>query len=184
MWDMPDERLGERLDEQLDGRWLDDREARAWRGLQFMNMQLDAALARELAADSDLSIQDYAVLVALTDQPDASLRAFELADLLGWDKTRLSHHIKRMSARGLVSKEVCPTDRRGFFVVITPTGRRAIETAAPGHVAAVRRLFVDLLTEHELDVMAQVSAKVLAALGDTAPDAAAGSHAVANRTPS
>jgi DNA-binding MarR family transcriptional regulator len=132
--------------------------------MKFMNMQLDAALARELAADSELSIQDYGVLVALTDEPDASLRAFELADLLGWDKTRLSHHIKRMVARGLVSKQVCPSDRRGFDVTITAAGRSAIEAAAPAHVAAVRRLFIDLLTDDELDTIERVSAKVLGAL--------------------
>jgi DNA-binding MarR family transcriptional regulator len=148
----------------MSGEWLDDRESKAWRGMKFMNMQLDAALARELAADSDLSIQDYGVLVALTDEPDASLRAFELADLLGWDKTRLSHHIKRMVARGLVSKQVCPSDRRGFDVTITPAGRRAIEAAAPAHVAAVRRLFIDLLTDEELDTIERVSTKVLGAL--------------------
>jgi DNA-binding MarR family transcriptional regulator len=132
--------------------------------MKFMNMQLDAALARELAADSELSIQDYGVLVALTDEPDASLRAFELADLLGWDKTRLSHHVKRMVARGLVSKQVCPSDRRGFDVTITAAGRSAIEAAAPAHVAAVRRLFIDLLTDDELDTIERVSAKVLGAL--------------------
>lgn len=129
-----------------------------------MHMQLDAALARELGADSNLSIQDYAVLVALTDEPDASLRAFELADLLGWDKTRLSHHIKRMATRGLVTKQVCPSDRRGFDVTITAAGRDAIEAAAPGHVAAVRRLFIDLLTDDELDVIERVTGRVLDAL--------------------
>ncbi len=146
--------------------WLDEREAKAWRGLQFMNMQLDAALARELADDSNLSMQDYGVLVALTDRDDASLRAYELADLLGWDKTRLSHHVKRMEARGLVAKETCPSDRRGYFVVITPEGRAAIEAAAPGHVAAVRRLFIDLLTDDELDALGAVTTKVLRTLTD------------------
>jgi DNA-binding MarR family transcriptional regulator len=161
---MSDQPMDVPLDLPLDHRWLDERESRAWRGLQFMHMQLDAALARDLAADSSLSIQDYAVLVALTDEPDASLRAFELADLLGWDKTRLSHHIKRMVARGLVSKQVCPSDRRGFDVAITDAGRRAIEAAAPGHVATVRRLFIDLLTDDELDVIERVSTRVLGAL--------------------
>lgn len=146
--------------------WLDEREAKAWRGLQFMNMQLDAALARELADDSNLSMQDYGVLVALTDRDDASLRAYELAELLGWDKTRLSHHVKRMAARGLVAKQTCPSDRRGYFVVITPEGRAAIEAAAPGHVAAVRRLFIDHLTDDELDALASVTTKVLRALTD------------------
>ena len=45
--------------------WLSEREERAWRALQFMQMRLEGALARQLAADSGLSYPDYLVLVAL-----------------------------------------------------------------------------------------------------------------------
>lgn len=147
-------------------RWLTEREERAWRALQFMQMRLDAALARQLAAESGLSYQDYTVLVALTDRPDGRMRLFELARDLGWEKSRLSHHIARMADRGLVAKEKCASDRRGAFVVVTDEGRKHIEAAAPGHVAAVRRLFVDRLTAAELDAVGAAAAKVLAAMGD------------------
>ena len=152
--------MGDKRDEH----WLDDRESRAWEGLQFMNMQLQAALARELAADSNLSIQDYAVLVALTAQPDDRMRAFELARQLGWDKTRLSHHVSRMVARGLVVRETCPSDRRGQFLVVTPDGRTAIEEAAPGHAAAVRRMFIDHLTHDEIDALGDLANRVIGVL--------------------
>lgn len=141
--------------------WLNDDEARAWRGLQFMQMRLEAELSRQLAADSSLSLQDYGVLVALTDQRDGRLRAFELADRLGWDKTRLSHHLKRMVDRELIDKETCPSDRRGFFIVVTALGRQEIERAAPGHVNGVRRVFLDHVTPEELTVIADVTARVL-----------------------
>jgi len=141
--------------------WLNDDEARAWRGLQFMQMRLEAELSRQLAADSSLSLQDYGVLVALTDQRDGRLRAFELADRLGWDKTRLSHHLKRMVDRELIDKETCPSDRRGFFIVVTALGRQEIERAAPGHVNSVRRVFLDHVTPEELTVIADVTARVL-----------------------
>jgi len=154
-----------------DVRWLDEREARAWRSLQFMQMRLDAELARRLAAESTLSLQDYVVLVALTEQPDGRLRSFELSRILGWEKTRLSHHVGRMVQRGLVAKEECPSDRRGLFVVATPGGRREIERAAPAHLGHVRRLFIDLLSADELEVLGDVSLRVLGAL-DTDPDAA------------
>jgi DNA-binding MarR family transcriptional regulator len=142
-------------------RWMDTREAAAWRGLQLMQMRLEAALSRRLAAESSLSLQDYVVLVALTDQPDDRMRAFALAEFLGWDKTRLSHHLKRMAARGLVDKAACPTDGRGHFVVATDQGRREIAAAAPGHLAAVRSLFLDHVTREELDVIAAVTQRVL-----------------------
>lgn len=146
--------------------WLDEREERAWRALQFMQMRLEGALARQLAADSGLSYPDYLVLIALTDSADGRLRLFELAEVLGWEKSRLSHHIARMASRDLVRKERCDTDRRGAFVAVTATGRREIAAAAPGHVAAVRRLFVDRLSAAQLDVIAEAAEAVLAAFED------------------
>jgi DNA-binding MarR family transcriptional regulator len=147
-------------------RWLNEREERAWRSLQFMQMRLDGELARQLASDSGLSYPDYVVLVALTDRPDGRLRLFELAGILGWEKSRLSHHVGRMADRGLVTKEKCDSDRRGSYVVVTRRGRTEIEAAAPGHVAAVRRLFVDRLTPSQLDAIGDAADIVLAALDE------------------
>ena len=144
-------------------RWLNEREQRAWRAVQFMEMRLNAELGRELAG-SGLSLQDYGVLVALTDRPDGRMRLFELGRDLGWEKSRVSHHIARMADRGLVAKEKCGEDRRGAFVVITDRGRKEIEAAAPGHVDAVRRLFIDLLTPEQLDAIGDAAETVLAAL--------------------
>lgn len=144
--------------------WLDDREARAWRGLQFMHLRVDGELARRLAAESPLSYQDYVVLVRLTDQADGRLRLNELADQLGWEKSRLSHHVTRMAKRGLVAKRACPSDGRGTFVEVTATGRAEIEAAAPGHLAAVRELFVDHLSPSQLDALAEITETVLGAI--------------------
>lgn len=144
--------------------WLTEREARAWRTLQYMQMQVEGELARRLAAESSLSISDYAVLVILTDQPDGNMRLFEICQQLGWEKSRLSHHITRMAKRGLVEKRPCDSDRRGAFVVITEHGRNEIEAAAPGHVGAVRELFIDNLTDKQLDAVGDAAETVLAAL--------------------
>ena len=144
--------------------WLSEREERAWRGLQLMQMRLERELARQLAAGSGLSYPDYLVLVALTDRPDGRMRLFELGAFLGWEKSRLSHHVARMEKRGLVDKEPCDDDRRGAFVVITRKGRAEIEAAAPGHLAAVRRLFIDHLDAGQLDQIGDVAETVLASL--------------------
>lgn len=145
-------------------RWLSEEEQAAWRGLQLMQFQLNALLHRQLMADSGISLSDYVVLVALTDQPDGRLRAFELGRILGWEKSRVSHHVARMAERGLVAKERCESDRRGAVVAITDRGREVIEAAAPGHVAAVRRYFVDHLTPEQVRVLAELTAAVNANL--------------------
>ena len=145
-----------------DVRWLSEREERAWRALQFMQLRLEGALARQLAAESGLSYPDYVVLVALTDRADGRARMFELAHTLGWEKSRLSHQVSRMEARGLVKKEKCAADRRGAYVVVTSRGRKEIEAAAPGHLDTVRRTFIDRVTPEQLDVIGDAAEAVLA----------------------
>ena len=136
--------------------WLDEREARAWRALQRLRTPLEAALNRQLAKDSGLSTADYAVLVALSEAPGRRLRARDLGMSIGWEKSRLSHQLRRMETRGLVGRQECPTDARGAFLVLTEAGLSALQQAAPGHVTAVRRLMIDALTPDQLDQLAVI----------------------------
>lgn len=78
----------------------------------------------------------------------------------------MSHHIARMAGRGMVVREECAEDGRGAFVVITDTGRAAIEAAAPRHVEAVRELFMDHVTPAELRVLAEISERVIGKLDE------------------
>ncbi len=147
-------------------RWLDEGEERAWRSFQVMQARLTALLARDLSAHSGLSFQDYVVLVALTDQPGGRMRLLQLGNHLGWEKSRISHQVSRMAERGLVEKTKCGSDRRGAFVAVTSKGRDEIGAAAPSHLEAVRRLFVDRLTSDQLASVAEVAEVVLAAVAD------------------
>lgn len=146
-------------------RWLSDDERRTWRNFSLMQFQLFALLGRELAADG-LSYPDYLVLAHLSDCPDNRARLVELGRDLGWEKSRVSHHITRMEKRGLVARVRCPTDQRGWFVTITDAGRGAIVDAAPAHVAVVRQHFIDLLTSKQLATLDAIALKVLAHLPD------------------
>ena len=144
--------------------WLTPKEAEAWRSLQLMQLRLEAELARQLSEDSALSYPDYLVLVALTAEPEGRLRLGALARELGWEQSRASHHVRRMTDRGLVRRDRAAEDRRGAWVAVTAHGRERIAAAAPGHVAAVRRLFVDRVTPEQLAVVADVAGTVLRAL--------------------
>jgi DNA-binding MarR family transcriptional regulator len=145
-------------------RWLDELEARAWRGYTRMRVELEAALSRALSQHSGLSHADYAVLVELSEAEGGRLRAFQLGRALRWEKSRLSHHLKRMEARGLVCREDCAEDARGSEVVLTEEGRATIEAAAPAHVEDVRRLMLDHLTPQQLESLAAAAEAVLAGL--------------------
>ncbi|MBN9111623.1 MAG: MarR family transcriptional regulator [Pseudonocardia sp.] len=143
-------------------RWLDAREQRAWRGYIAMQAQLNAELHRRMQAESGLSLADFDVLVALTDRASERMRVLELAEALQWEKSRLSHHLSRMQKRGLIEREDCPDDARGAFVLLSAEGRRAIDAAAPPHVAAVRELVFDGLDDADVDALARIAEAVLA----------------------
>jgi DNA-binding MarR family transcriptional regulator len=144
--------------------WLSAREEHVWRGWLKLNAELSATLQRELQDDAGLSMPDFGVLVHLTDSPRGRVRVTDLARLLQWERSRVSHHITRMERRGLVEREECAEDGRGAFVVVTPPGRAAIERAAPGHVRTVRSLMFDVLSDQEVEHLATTIDKVLTRL--------------------
>ncbi|MCU1435804.1 MAG: MarR family transcriptional regulator [Pseudarthrobacter sp.] len=144
--------------------WLDERETGVWRGFLEASQQMAAAMDRQLVRESQLSGAEFAVLVSLSEHADGMVRARDLGRSLGWDRSRLSHLLKRMEARGLLERKNCPSDARGLDVEITVDGRKAIQHAAPGHVEFVRTHFFDRLTRAEQDALASVSRKIIASL--------------------
>ena len=145
-----------------DTAWLSSQQEGVWRRWVTLNAELSAALQREMQTEAGLSMSDYEVLVHLTDDPAGRVRVNELAGLLQWERSRVSHHATRMERRGLVEREECPDDGRGAYVAITPAGRTAIERAAPGHARAVRRLVFDALQVDEVRSLETAIDKLLA----------------------
>jgi DNA-binding MarR family transcriptional regulator len=147
-------------------KWLDSREDRAWRAFMHARHQLAVRLNRHLFQDSGMTEADYTVLSVLSEHPTGRMSAQELCGLLLWEKSRLSHQIRRMEELGLIVREPNPTDARSVVVCLLPSGRRTIEKAAPQHVDNVRRHFIDLFTPAELDTFADLNERVLRHLAE------------------
>ena len=94
------------------------------------------------------------------------MSARELCGLLQWEKSRLSHQLRRMDELGLIVRRPNPADARSVIVCLLPAGRRTIEDAAPRHVYNVRRHFIDLFTPAELDTFADLNDRVLRHLAE------------------
>ncbi|MEU5873560.1 MarR family transcriptional regulator [Glycomyces sp. NPDC047369] len=140
--------------------WLSADEQRSWRAFVRLHLKLSARLAADLQSHSGLSPADFEVLVALTDVPEGRVRFQDLAKEIDWEQSRLSHQIRRMTKRDLVAREECEEDGRGAYVAISAHGRAVIESAAPKHVATVRRLVLDGLTPEEFAELGRLSATV------------------------
>jgi len=146
-------------------RWLSAQEMRAWRGYLGLVRLLDDRLNRDLQGESGLTLADYEILVRLSEAPRRRLRMTELAQGAMISKSRLSHQMTRLEDRGLARREVCPTDRRGAFAVLSDAGFDVLAAAAPGHVASVRRHLFDRLTSEQVEALGKLSDAVIAGLG-------------------
>jgi len=115
-----------------------------------LQLRLRFELNRQLQSDSGISLADFDVLVALTSDPDSVMGVSALAARIGWERSRLSHHVKRMADRGLVLLAVAPSDRRVREVRLAPGGAQVLRDAAPAHIDLVRDLFTSALEPEEL----------------------------------
>jgi DNA-binding MarR family transcriptional regulator len=140
-------------------RWLNPAEMKAWRSYIIASRRFLEALDNDLEGH-DLSMPDYEILAALSDAPDRRLRMSELARVGLLSRSRLSHRMKVMEKAGWVKRELCPSDKRGFFAVMTPKGWKAIVAAAPAHVASVRSRFLDHLSTEDQEVLAEIFLRI------------------------
>ncbi|WP_248964169.1 MarR family winged helix-turn-helix transcriptional regulator [Sphaerisporangium perillae] len=129
-----------------------------WRSYTTVHAQLASHLARELTRATGLSEADYQILDALLDAPGARMRALELRWALQWEKSRLSHQVARMSARGLLERVACTEDARGWDISLTVAGREAAVRARQVREESVRGFVLETLGTDRMAHLAEVAA--------------------------
>lgn len=125
---------------------------------------LDFRLNRDLQEEHQLALADYELLVRLSEAPAGQARMSTLAEQVASSKSRVSHQVGRMEKTGLVRREECPSDGRGVIAVITSHGLEVLRGAAPTHVRGVRDNLVNLLSDDERTVLAEVFERVISHL--------------------
>ena len=142
-------------------RWLDEEQQQTWRVFLAAVERLQSGLDAQLQADAGMPHAYYELLVRLSEAPGRRLRMSALAEATGSSRSRLSHAVAQLEARGWVRREPCPEDRRGALALLTEEGFAALAEAAPGHVEAVRALLVDRLTPEQLRSLRGISEAIM-----------------------
>jgi DNA-binding MarR family transcriptional regulator len=135
-------------------RWLSDEEQQAWRAFLRAHALLDRRLDQQLKRDAGLSHLQYEILARLSGAPGRELRMAELAETVTNSKSGVTYQIGQLEQSGLVRRRTCETDVRAVYACLTDKGKALLEQAAPGHVALVRELLIDVLTPAELHALA------------------------------
>ena len=139
---------------------LDEEELAAWRGMLRAHAELVRELDAELAREHDMPLSSYEVLLFLDDSAEGRMRMSELADSVLLSRSGLTRLVDRLERQGLLRRERCESDARGFFAEITPEGRRAFAVARKTHLDGVRRLFLSRFSRDELRTLGGMWAKL------------------------
>jgi DNA-binding MarR family transcriptional regulator len=133
-----------------DVRWLTAEELDSWLSVVRLMTWLPWSIDQQLQRDSKLGMVEYQVLAILSESPDRTMRMSSLAEVTNASLSRLSRVVTRLESRGLLRREPEPTDGRFTNAVLTEEGFQTLAEAAPGHVALVRSLVIDMLSPEQL----------------------------------
>lgn len=141
-------------------RWLSDDEQASWRNWISGATVLFRSLERELVQHFDITLDDYALLVLLSESEGRSARMSVLADDAIVPRPQVTYRVSRLENRGIVERRPCPSDARGTEAHLTDEGFRLLERAARHHVTNVRELFLDHLSDDEFGTLGEAMGRV------------------------
>ena len=141
---------GARLEAERPVRWLTAAELSSWLSVARMMTWLPWSIDQQLRHDSNLGLVEYQVLAMLSKSAERTMRMSSLAQVTNASLSRLSHLFKRLEDRGFVRREPDPADGRFTNGILTDEGFEILAAAAPGHVAHVRSLVIDVLSHEQL----------------------------------
>jgi DNA-binding MarR family transcriptional regulator len=139
---------------------LTARQLRAWRGLLRVHATMTKALDAQLEAEHGMTLSSYEVLMYLNDAEGRRMRMSELASTVILSRSGLTRLVDRMEHEGLLRRERCEDDARGFNAAITPKGRELFQRARRTHLDGVRERFLSHLSAGELGTLGDLWEKV------------------------
>ncbi len=148
------------MSNRVSARWLSPEQQRVWRTYLLGSARINEYLDQDLR-NHGLDLGEYEILVCLEEAENRQLRMSELAELVHQSRSRLTHTVSRLEKRRLVARTTCPSDRRGVWAELTEKGFELLRRAAPDHVEAVRRIFVEAVDPADYDALGRAFGAVL-----------------------
>jgi DNA-binding MarR family transcriptional regulator len=134
---------------------LSPAELGAWRGFLRAHSVLAKALDTELQAAHGLPLSSYEVLIVLQAAPGKRLRMAELADRVLLSRSGMTRLVDRLEREGMLARDKCSSDARGYFAVLTAKGEELLAAARPTHLDGVREGFLRHFSPEELAALAR-----------------------------
>jgi DNA-binding MarR family transcriptional regulator len=127
--------------------------APGWSALVAVHGIVEDRLERALQAAHDLSLREFTLLDVLSRQhngPGGHLQMHQVAGAVQLSQSATTRLVTRLEDRGLLSRYLCDTDRRGIYTDVSPDGLALLRRARPTHDAALRAGLAEAAGEPEL----------------------------------
>ncbi|MFE2107318.1 MarR family winged helix-turn-helix transcriptional regulator [Kitasatospora sp. NPDC059463] len=127
--------------------------ANGWASLYLLAGRIEAHIERALQTGHDLSVREYSLLDVLSRQHDGEgghLQMKQVADAVVLSQSATTRLVTRLEDRGLLSRYLCATDRRGIYTDVTGPGLELLEAARPTNEAALREALDEAARNPEL----------------------------------
>ncbi|MFG2951417.1 MarR family winged helix-turn-helix transcriptional regulator [Streptomyces adustus] len=127
--------------------------ASGWGALSLLHGKIETRIERALQAGHELSVREYSLLDVLSRQHDREgghLQMKQVADAVVLSQSATTRLVSRLEDRGLLSRYLCPTDRRGIYTDVTASGLALLEQARPTNDAALREALDEAAKNPEL----------------------------------
>jgi DNA-binding MarR family transcriptional regulator len=147
--------------ERMAAQWLTPDERRAWLALYALTSLLPASLDAQLFREARITLFDYHVLAMLSESEGTRLPMSELAARSAASLSRLSHVVKKLEARGWVTRLPSDSDGRVTTASLTPVGLETLTELAVSHVSQVRSIVFDALDGQDVVDLERVGRKIL-----------------------
>ena len=143
--------------------------AAAWELNFTTTARLTERIEAALKCQSGLSMPEYSVLLMTDRAGEAGIRPSVLAHKVVFSRSRLTHTMKRLESRDLISRRPCQGDGRGGLVFLTDAGKRLFDEAAIVQRDVIRRLFLNEITPEEIDMLTGLFSRVSERIDNDTP---------------
>ena len=134
---------------------LSPRELRIWYAFLSMGEDVLVRVGRDINRATGLSGPEFGVLSRLAAFGHGEMRQQQLATVMGWEKSRLSHQLSRMQKRKLLERRT--GEERATLIALTRTGREKLESALPVRAESVRRNLLSRLSTEQIETIIRLS---------------------------
>lgn len=133
--------------------------SQGWCALSLLHGRIESHIERALESQHALSVREYSLLDVLSRQhsgPGGHLQMKQVADAVVLSQSATTRLVTRLEDRGLLTRYLCATDRRGIYTDVTEDGMKLLAEARPTNDGALREALDEAAKNPDLAPLVRV----------------------------